>query len=91
MTVRSDVVMDEAHYAELVEGYRQAYVARVKASLADHEAGRVRRFATAAELLAAIDEAGDGGTDTTADVRHRRLAGVPAPVAAVLRAASRSA
>lgn len=45
------VVEQEAHYA------------RVRASLADVEAGRVRKFKTAAELLAAldVDEAANDG------------------------------
>ncbi|CAN5184974.1 MAG: prevent-host-death protein [Chloroflexia bacterium] len=48
------VIMSEAHYADLVEGYREAYVARVKASLEDVEAGRFTR-GTAQDL---IDELG---------------------------------
>ncbi|MBI3973172.1 MAG: type II toxin-antitoxin system Phd/YefM family antitoxin [Chloroflexi bacterium] len=53
------VIMDEAHYQELVEGYHEAYIARVKASLEDVKADRVRRFASADELMAAIDSCRD--------------------------------
>lgn len=49
------VIMSEAHYADLVEGYQEAYVARVKASLEDVEAGRVTRYGSAQDL---IDELG---------------------------------
>ena len=55
------VVMDEIRYQELVEGYNEAYVARVRASLVDVAAGKVRRFVTVADLMAAIDAAGDDG------------------------------
>ncbi|HZR98020.1 MAG TPA: prevent-host-death protein [Chloroflexota bacterium] len=48
------VVLDEAQYQELIEAQEEAYVARVKAALADVEAGRVRRV-TAQAL---IDEYG---------------------------------
>jgi PHD/YefM family antitoxin component YafN of YafNO toxin-antitoxin module len=48
------VIMDEAQYEELVESSREAYIARVKASLEDVKAGRVRRV-TAQQL---IDELG---------------------------------
>lgn len=34
---------------------QEAHYARVRASLADVEAGRVRKFKTATELLAALD------------------------------------
>lgn len=53
------VVMDEIRYQELVEGYNEAYVARVRASLAEVAAGKVRRFATVADLMSAIDAAED--------------------------------
>jgi PHD/YefM family antitoxin component YafN of YafNO toxin-antitoxin module len=49
------VIMGEEHYDELLEGFEEAYVARVKASLADVKAGRVRRWTSAQEL---IDELG---------------------------------
>lgn len=45
----------EAHYEELVEGYREAYVARVKASLENVEVGRITRYGNAQDL---IDELG---------------------------------
>ncbi len=51
----SYVVLSEEHYRELLEGYREAYVARVKASLKEVRAGRVRRFSSAAKLLADLD------------------------------------
>jgi PHD/YefM family antitoxin component YafN of YafNO toxin-antitoxin module len=37
------VVLDEEHYRELVEAQEEAYVARIKASLQDVKAKRVRR------------------------------------------------
>ncbi len=49
------VVLTEARYAELVAEAEEAYVARVKASLEDLKAGRVRKFASAEELLQALD------------------------------------
>lgn len=49
------VVLTEARYQELVAEAEEAYIARVKASLEDVKAGRVRRFASAAELLQALD------------------------------------
>lgn len=53
------VVLSEARYAELVADAEEAYVARVKASLADVKAGRVRRFASADELLQALELDGE--------------------------------
>ena len=53
------VVLSETRYAELVADAEEAYVARVKASLADVKAGRVRRFASADELLQALDLDGE--------------------------------
>jgi PHD/YefM family antitoxin component YafN of YafNO toxin-antitoxin module len=53
------VVLTEARYRELVADAEEAYVARVKASLEDVAAGRVRRFATAEELLQALDTDGE--------------------------------
>jgi PHD/YefM family antitoxin component YafN of YafNO toxin-antitoxin module len=50
----SYVIMDEAHYRELFEKREKAYIARVRASLKDVKAGRVRRV-TAQKL---IDELG---------------------------------
>lgn len=53
------VVLTEARYAELVAEAEEACVARVKASLKEVKAGRVRRFASAEELLQAIDADGE--------------------------------
>ena len=47
------VIMSEAHYADLVEGYNEASVARIKAE--DVEAGRVTRYGSVQDL---IDELG---------------------------------
>jgi PHD/YefM family antitoxin component YafN of YafNO toxin-antitoxin module len=44
------VVLDEEHYRELVEAQEEAYVARIKASLQDVKAKRVRRV-TAKRLI----------------------------------------
>lgn len=53
------VVLSEARYAELVADAEEAYVARVKASLQDVKAGRVRRFTSADELLQSLDLDGE--------------------------------
>ena len=53
------VVLTEARYKELVAEAEEAYVARVKASLEDVKAGRVRRFTSADELLQALDADGE--------------------------------
>jgi len=53
------VVLTEARYQELVAEAEEAYVARVKASLEDLKAGRVRRFASADELLQVLDAVGE--------------------------------
>lgn len=53
------VVLTEERYRELVADAEEAYVARVKASLEDVAAGRVRKFATAEELLQALDADGE--------------------------------
>jgi len=53
------VVLTEARYQELVADAEESYVARVKASLEDVKAGRVRRFASADELLKALDLDGE--------------------------------
>jgi PHD/YefM family antitoxin component YafN of YafNO toxin-antitoxin module len=53
------VVLSEERYQELVAEAEEAYVARVKASLEDVKAGRVRRFASADELLQALDLDGE--------------------------------
>jgi PHD/YefM family antitoxin component YafN of YafNO toxin-antitoxin module len=49
------VVLSEVRYQELIEAQDEAYVARVRASLEDVKAGRVRRFASAEELLSALE------------------------------------
>lgn len=49
------VVLSEARYRELMEAQEDAYAARVRASLEDLKAGRVRRFASAEELLNVLD------------------------------------
>ena len=48
------VVLSEERYRELVAEAEEAYVARVKASLEDVKAGRVRRFTSVDELLKAL-------------------------------------
>jgi len=53
------VVLTEERYQELVAEAEEAYVARVKASLEDVRAGRVRRFASVDELLQALDFEGE--------------------------------
>ncbi len=50
----SYVILNEEHYRELVEAFREAYLAGIRESLEDVNAGRVRR-STAQEL---IDEFG---------------------------------
>ncbi len=49
------VVLSEVRYQELMEAHEEAYIARVLASLEDVKAGRVRRFASARELLEALE------------------------------------
>lgn len=49
------VVLSEARYQELIEAQNEAYAARVRVSLEDLKAGRVRRFASAEELLNALE------------------------------------
>lgn len=53
------VVLTESRYQELVAEAEEAYVARVKASLEDVKAGRVRKFASVDELLKALDLDGE--------------------------------
>ncbi len=53
------VVVSEKRYQELIEAEDEAYIARVKASLEDVKAGRVRKFKSADELLKALDEETD--------------------------------
>lgn len=53
------VVMEKTRYEGLVEGYQEGYAARIRAALADVAAGKVQRFDSADELMAAIDAADD--------------------------------
>ena len=49
------VVLSEARYQELVAAAHEAYLARVRESLEDLKEGRVQKFATAEDLLKALD------------------------------------
>ena len=49
------VVLTEERYQALVAEAEEAYLARVRASLEDVKAGRVKKFATADDLLRALD------------------------------------
>jgi len=49
------VVLSEERYQELMVAEQEAYYARVRASLEDVKAGRVKKFKTAADLLKALD------------------------------------
>jgi len=49
------VVMDECRYRDLVEGYHEAYVARVLTAKAAAERGEVKRFESVEALLADMD------------------------------------
>lgn len=49
------VVLSQERYQGLLEAEEDALEARVRASLEDLKAGRVRRFASAAELIRALD------------------------------------
>ncbi len=49
------VVLSEERYQDLVEAEDEAYIARVRASLEDVKAGRVRRFKSASDLLKALE------------------------------------
>ncbi|MFQ5586930.1 MAG: type II toxin-antitoxin system Phd/YefM family antitoxin [Thermodesulfobacteriota bacterium] len=53
------VVVSEERYQELLEAEDEAYIARVKASLEDVKAGRIRKFKSVDELLKALDEEAD--------------------------------
>ncbi len=53
------VVLSEQRYRELIEAEDEASIARVRASLEDVKAGRVRRFKSAADLLKAIEAEDD--------------------------------
>jgi PHD/YefM family antitoxin component YafN of YafNO toxin-antitoxin module len=52
------VVLSEERYQELVADANEAYLARVRASLEDVKAGRVKNYKTAEDLLKAL-EAGE--------------------------------
>ena len=49
------VVLSEERYQELVAEANEAYLARVRLSLEDVKAGRVKKFKTATDLLKALD------------------------------------
>lgn len=49
------VVLTEERYQELVAEAQEAYLARVRAALEDANAGRVRKFKSAADMLQALD------------------------------------
>jgi PHD/YefM family antitoxin component YafN of YafNO toxin-antitoxin module len=53
------VVLSEERYRDLLAAEDEAYIARVRASLEDVKAGRVRRFKSAGELLKAIEAEDD--------------------------------
>ena len=53
------VVVSEDRYQELIEAENEAYIARIKASLKDVKAGRIKKFKNADELLKALDEETD--------------------------------
>ncbi len=50
------VVMTETRYRDLIEAEDEAHIARIRKSLEDVKAGRVRRFKSADELLKALEE-----------------------------------
>ena len=49
------VVLSEERYQELVAEANEAYLGRVRASLEDVKAGRVKKFKTVTDLLKALD------------------------------------
>ena len=49
------VVLSQERYQTLLEAQEDAHEARVRASLEDLKAGRVRRFTSAKELIQALD------------------------------------
>lgn len=49
------VVLSEARYQDLIVAEQEAHYARVRASLEDVKAGKVKKFKTAAELLKTPD------------------------------------
>lgn len=50
------VVISEEQYQELVSAGDEAYMARIRAALADVKAGRVRKFRKADDFLKAMEE-----------------------------------
>jgi len=48
------VVLSEEDYLALLDVQQDAYVERLKVALEDEKAGRVKRFANPADLLAAL-------------------------------------
>ncbi len=53
------VVLTQERYQDLLESEDEAWAVRVRESLEDYKAGRVRRFNSAEELLQALDEEDD--------------------------------
>ena len=49
------VVLSEERYQDLIVAEQEAHYARVRASLEDVKAGKVKKFKSAAELLKALD------------------------------------
>jgi len=49
------VVLSEERYRELLEAEDEAYNARIRASLEDLKAGRIKRFKNAKELIKALE------------------------------------
>jgi len=49
------VVLSEARYQDLIAAEQEAHLARVRASLEDVKAGKVKKFKSATELLEAMD------------------------------------
>ena len=52
------VILSEDRYNQLVAAQSDVYMTRVRMSLEDVRAGRVKKFKNAAELLKAIEEQG---------------------------------
>ncbi|MBI5598294.1 MAG: type II toxin-antitoxin system prevent-host-death family antitoxin [Deltaproteobacteria bacterium] len=50
------VVISEEHYRELVSAGDEAYVTRIKASLEDVKAGRVKKFKKVDDLLKTVEK-----------------------------------
>lgn len=55
------VILNEDQYRELVEAWREAFLADVRASLAEVEAGQVNRYDTVEDLMAAINRCSEDG------------------------------